>query len=153
MRQVNFEFFLTHAFIETVLFFLAAYFPQMAQDILNRILSRGPFALLRGFIVLARHSKFALNCLAHHSCSSLRLCPLLHLMWIFPIASFWLRLGVIFGSFSEDNCMHAVNWPFLLTTWEEFFALDCTCDDITHYRILLRQISCKIHFLPRGQKD
>lgn len=48
--------------------------------------------------------------------------------------------------------MHAVNWPFLLTTWEEFFALDCTCDDITHYRILFRQISCKIHFLPKGQK-
>ena len=102
----------------------------MAKNIVSSILGWYPLAAILAPPRILRHSQ---------TCSFLKIDQFL---W-----SGLLR-SLLVAFLCKDDCMHPKDGSFLSTTGKELLALDSACYYITHYRVLLWQVRCKVHFLP-----
>lgn len=109
---------------------LIDHFPDMAQNIIGSVLSWHPLSPIYTSTGVLRHSK---------ACTFLGIGGFL---------GTGLLSVLLVGFFSQNNCMHSVDWSFFWAPWKEFFAFDSTSHDITYYRVLLWKVCGKIHFLP-----
>lgn len=120
----------------------------MTKNVFSCILSWSPFVVWGSFGIGARHSKLVLNL-------NLGIVRTLYICWCWETVSWcsiiWFAAGLFFCilSLSQDNSMHSVHRTIFLTTWEEFFAFHCTCNDIANDWVLFWQVGSKVHFLPK----
>lgn len=81
-------------------------------------------------------------------------------LWIFRCLTLLMcllsgscRLFIGFSTL-ENHGMHPISWAVIFVlAREKFFATHCTCDDVTHQRISLGQVSREIHLFPKSNTN